>query len=161
MGKALEQRQREQDEPRESAQDQPERNGIRSAADQAQPSSQPVQRPPEQGEVLKCFVHFMFFRSQFTDHWLRFAGEVAGCPWEERVSPWVSPRVSPAWRYLAAPRCICSTTLLMLKLPACWRGGNSLNVESKSPTATCAGTRTNTWSMTQSQYVFDVMSARS
>jgi hypothetical protein len=34
MAQALDQRQREQDDPRESAQDQPERNGIRSAVDQ-------------------------------------------------------------------------------------------------------------------------------
>jgi hypothetical protein len=58
MAQAFDQRQREQDEPRESAQDQPEHNGIRSAADQAQPAAQPVQRSPEQGEILKSFALF-------------------------------------------------------------------------------------------------------
>ena len=49
----------------------------------------------------------------------------------------------------------------MLKLPVFWLGGNSWNVARKSPTMTCAGTKTNAWLISQSQYVFDVMSARS
>ena len=45
-------------------------------------------------------------------------------------------RRSARSRYLppAAPCCIFSTTLLMLKLPAFWLGGNSLNVARNSPT---------------------------
>jgi hypothetical protein len=61
----------------------------------------------------------------------------------------------------AAPFCSCCNTLLMLKLPVSWLGGNSLNEERKLPTRACAGTRTNAWSKIQSQYVLDVMSARS
>jgi hypothetical protein len=60
MGHALEQRQRNQDDPRESAQDQPERNGIRSAADEAETATQPVKWSPEQGEVLTNFLIHRF-----------------------------------------------------------------------------------------------------
>jgi hypothetical protein len=61
IAQALEQRQREQDDPQESAQCQPKRNCIRSVLDQAHAATQPVQWSPEQGEVLKAFVLFHDF----------------------------------------------------------------------------------------------------
>jgi hypothetical protein len=58
MAEALDQRQRDQDDPRESAQDEPDRRGIGSVADEAQPATQPVQRSPEQGEIREAFALF-------------------------------------------------------------------------------------------------------
>ena len=72
-------------------------------------------------------------------------------PVKSRAGHPASPRDSQAGRYLLpAPGCICSKTLLMLKLPVAWLGGKSLNVASILPTTACAGTRTNAWSINQS-----------
>src|SRR5215469_9611511 len=49
----------------------------------------------------------------------------------------------------------------MVKLAAFCRGGYSTKVFRKSPTIAWAGMNKKIWSITQSQYVFEVISARS
>ena len=60
-----------------------------------------------------------------------------------------------------AASCILSSAWSIVKLAAFWRGGKVRNVERKSTTMACAARIRYAFDRYQSQYVFDVVSARS